>query len=158
MPLLFLIAASSGACSSPEQHPSQIGDCIGSANACVGGKVGSGSGGPTDDGGSASDLDADDEGASDEASSDDGSGLGQSCGLLVFQPIACETCIENGCCDQTQMCSADPDCTLYLQCLSPCKPTDTKCASDCQMSNPLGFNSSRALEQCIGEKCSTQCQ
>ena len=68
----------------PRAAPIAIGDCMGSANACVGGMVGSGSGSPTDDGGSASDLDAGDEGSNDEASSDAGAGLGQSCGLIVY--------------------------------------------------------------------------
>jgi hypothetical protein len=89
---------------------------------------------------------------------DAGTSTGQSCGRLVYPSAACETCIEGGCCDQADMCSNDPDCSIYIQCLSLCASTDTKCIMDCQTLSPMGFAGATRLEQCVQDKCSTQCK
>jgi hypothetical protein len=222
--VLCLGVASSGGCSSHEQHPAQIGDCKGPAGVCLNsGVVGSGSGNA--DGGGCGTLtfvepcqtcvetnccslvglcsdnadclslvdcaaschtqscltdcktklpngvagfDALDQcvvsscsiecSPSDAGTNDAGTSLGQSCGRLAYQSVACENCVESSCCDQAEMCSSDPECFLYLQCLANCTSTDTKCRTDCQTSNPLGYTNSAHLGQCIQEKCSTPCQ
>ncbi len=227
--LLFLVAGSSVACSSHEQHPAQIGDCMGPANACLNATVGSGAASSVDGGkcgvltfpepcetcvetnccslvglcsnnsdclalyvgcisgcttqscvddckakvpSAGADFEAlyqcqvsscsSECGSSDAGTStmpnDAGTSLGQSCGRLSYQSVACATCVENGCCDPAEMCSSDPDCWLYIQCLAMCKSTDTKCVTDCQTSNPLGFTNSTHFEQCVQDKCSTPCQ
>src|SRR5258708_4606511 len=74
--LLSVVVASSVACSSHEQRPAQIGDCMGSAHACLNsGVVGSSSG-----------------------SSADASADGGGCGLLTFVVETCQTCVEKFCC------------------------------------------------------------
>ena len=56
------------------------------------------------------------------------------------------------------MCSSDPDCFLYIQCQAMCTPSDTKCLTSCQTTNPIGFAGSNKLGQCIQSKCSAECQ
>jgi hypothetical protein len=229
---LGAVMASLAACSSHEQHPKQIEDCVGSAAECaIGGSVGSGSTGSTSatDGGScglltflepcqtcaensccsliglcsnnadclslavdcigkcttqscvdncktmmpngAADFDALDQCLASSCSSEcgatdagapppsDAAVVGsQSCGRLAYQSVACQTCVEAGCCDAAEMCASDPDCFLYVQCQAMCTPADTKCITDCQTTNPLGQANYTHLGQCVQSKCSTQCQ
>jgi hypothetical protein len=133
---------------------------MGSASACLNTKVGSGSGSSVD-GGSPSDAETNDESANDtdtNVTTDAGTNQGQSCGRLSYQSVACQRCVEDGCCDPAEMCASDPDCFLYIQCFAMCTSSDTKCITDCQTSIPLGFTNSAHLGQCIQDKCSTQCQ
>jgi hypothetical protein len=221
-----LIALAS--CSSHEQHPPQIGDCTGPANACINAKVGSGAPSITDGGScgvlsfrepcqtcvetnccslvglcsnnadclslavdcvgkcttqscvddckikmpnAVGDFDALDQCLSTSCSDACGAGdagistpseasvsVGQSCGRLSYQSVACQSCVESNCCDPAEMCSSDPDCFLYVQCRAMCSPADTRCNTDCQTTNPRGFTGFGNLAQCLESKCTTQCQ
>src|SRR4029079_17920965 len=78
------------ACASHEQHPPQIGDCMGPANACLNAKVGSGSPSLAD---------------------------GGSCGVLTFRE-PCQTCVETNCCSLVGACSKNTDClALAVDCV-----------------------------------------
>ncbi len=224
--VLSLVVASVVACSSHD-HPTQIGDCTGSANVCLGGKIGSGSGSSAEGGACgtltfvnascqacvetsccavdglcsqnqdcvslvecraicttqscADDCNAkrpagvgdlqvleeclssscgipcklSDAGTSSPA--DASTTLGQSCGRLVYPSAICQTCVETGCCDPAEMCSSDPDCSLYVQCRFMCTPTDTQCMTSCQTQFPIGFTGATNLNRCVQEKCATSC-
>jgi hypothetical protein len=228
--LLSALASLPGACASHEQHPPQLGDCTGSANACLGTHVGSGAANAssTSDGGKCgsftypepcgtcvetnccslvglcsnnaacftvvvscipacttqsciddcrtsqpggtADLDAlyqclgtscasactaDDAGTGAE---NDATTVGQSCGRLTYQSVTCQTCVEGGCCDAAEMCSSDPDCFVYIQCLAGCGSADPKCVANCQTTYPMGAANATHFEQCVQDKCAAQCR
>src|SRR6476646_8966979 len=90
---LLAVVMSLVACSSHETHPPQIGDCMGPANACLNGKVGSGSASVVD---------------------------GGTCGSLTFlEP--CQTCVETNCCSLVGLCSNNAACVaIYVGCLANC--------------------------------------
>jgi hypothetical protein len=87
-----------------------------------------------------------------------GTDAGSACGVLTFQPTACNTCLEASCCSQKAACSNNPDCFALVQCSSACPATDQACQTDCRSQHPNGAADDTSLSQCGAANCNTQCQ
>lgn len=76
---------------------------------------------------------------------------------------ACDTCLGASCCNEDQTCGNDQECMAFDECLYECIPTDggtqdPNCETDCATTYPNGFNELDALDTCLAQSCSTECQ
>lgn len=68
---------------------------------------------------------------------------------------ACQTCLYDRCCEQTQSCAAGSPCARYLSCVTGCN-SEQACIDGCGIDEPTGFGDAVALSVCAGAQC-TMC-
>ena len=82
-----------------------------------------------------------------------GGGGGMTCS---FEPQgACETCLAQSCCSQTEACFIGTPCDAYYECAAACTTSD--CVAVCGETNPAGRNAYEALRTCAQAYCPTAC-
>ena len=86
-----------------------------------------------------------------------GTGGSSSCGLTSSVP-ACNTCIEQTCCDVDTACAKNQSCVVLSQCLIDCVPdgstvVDSACAEGCELQQDAGISDYQNLANCIQSGC-----
>ncbi len=84
-----------------------------------------------------------------------------SCTLTEpFDPsvTACNTCVEQNCCDVTNTCTGSTDCVAMVDCMSACPAGGTTCINSCRTAHPTGAPQVQALSNCLNANCATPCR
>jgi hypothetical protein len=86
-----------------------------------------------------------------------GTGGSSSCGLGSSLP-ACNSCIEQSCCQVDTTCAKNTSCVDLTQCLNACIPDgsttlDPTCAQLCQSEQDAGINDYQNLASCVQSAC-----
>lgn len=68
---------------------------------------------------------------------------------------ACQTCLYDRCCEQTQSCAAGSPCARYLTCVTGCND-EQACIDGCGIDEPTGFGDAVSLSVCANAQC-TMC-
>jgi cysteine-rich repeat protein len=83
---------------------------------------------------------------------------GVSCpGSLPIPLPACKSCLDAGCCGESQSCNADPQCSSLLTCVFQCGNSEA-CQQQCIGQFPGGLPELQKLGQCVEDTgCSDLC-
>lgn len=79
-----------------------------------------------------------------------------TCGTLGSSNSTCNACVHDSCCSQDAACSASGSCVDYWNCAITCQG-DSACLDVCDEDYPAGRSGYQALEGCIYDSCSSDC-
>src|SRR5262249_12632359 len=78
-------------------------------------------------------------------------GAGPCGGGMSSGDPTCDDCMFTSCCDALGYCASDPQCGLYIDCLSAC--ADKPCVDQCAADFPDGVSDTMAISQCEVDAC-----
>ena len=98
----------------------------------------------------------------DEDAGDPGLDGGGSCTLdpnAQTSSPACDTCLEQTCCEDVNACFTDSDCLALLDCILACPAGDAgaSCQNTCGGQHPNSINKIQLVDSCL-QNCGSACQ